>query len=87
MKIDDAITAIAVWLTYGSYMEGITMQLGSVSLADQTKLDHLRKTAELFANSVSSTFVDLDPANMNQNLVGIDPKVFVLSTTEAFKQE
>ena len=42
---DDASAAMAVWLTYGSFMEGMTEMLGGISLADETKLGHYRKIA------------------------------------------
>lgn len=85
-NVDEAVKAMAVWLTYGSYMEGITQQLGAISIADETKLDHLRRTAELFINLVSSTPIDLNPENQMKNLQGVHPKVFTLSTSEGFKQ-
>ena len=86
-NVDHAITAVAVWLTYGSYMEGISMQLGAISIADQVKLDHLRKVAELFINQIATTFVDLDPDNQKANMQGINPEVFTMTVTEAFKQD
>ena len=87
VKVDEATKAVATWLTYGSYMEGISQQLGAISIADQIKLDHLRKTAMLLINMVSTTFVDLDPDNQRDNMQGITPEVFTLTTTEAFTQD
>ena len=86
-NIDNAVAAVTTWLTYGSYMEGITQQLGNISVADQTKLDHLRITAELFINQVSATNFDLDTdADAMDKIVGISPEAFVLSTSEAHSQ-
>jgi len=84
-NVDNAVIAVAVWLTYGSYMEGITQQLGAISIADETKLSHLRKVAELFVNQISQTKFDLDP-DAGDELVGTDPSVFKLTISEAFKQ-
>jgi len=87
VRVDHAVRATAVWLTYGSYMEGITQQLGNISVADETKLEHLRKVAELFINTISATSIDLDPdADAMNMLVGISPEAFVLTTTEAHPQ-
>lgn len=86
-NIDEAVKAMAVWLTYGSYMEGITQQLGAISIADEVKLDHLRLVAELFINQISATPISLDVQNQMDNLQGINPSVFTLSTSEGFKQE
>lgn len=87
VKVDHAVRAMAVWLTYGSYMEGISQLLGNISIADQTKLDHLRRAAELFINDISATQFDLDPdADAMNQLQGITPEAFVLTTTEAFNQ-
>jgi len=87
VKVDHATRAVAVWLTYGSYMEGITQQLGNISVADETKLAHLRQVAELYINQVSATNFDLDPdADAMDMLVGISPEAFTLTTTEAHPQ-
>ena len=86
-KRDHAARAVAVWLTYGTYMEGITQQLGNISVADETKLAHLRQVAELFVNQVSATNFDLDPdADAMDTLVGISPEAFKLTTSEAHSQ-
>jgi len=85
VKVDHAIRAIAVWLTYGSYMEGITQQLGSISVADEIKLSHLRQVAEFMVNLVSATMVDLNP-DADNPLVGISPEAFTLTTSEAHSQ-
>ena len=47
-RVEDAIRAMAIWLTYGAYTEGISNQFGNISIAEQSKLDHFRKSAELF---------------------------------------
>jgi len=87
VKIDHATRSIAVWLTYGSYMEGITQLLGPISMADETKLTHLRQVAELYVNQISATPFDLDPdADATDMLVGISPEAFTLTTTEAHPQ-
>jgi len=87
VKVDHAVRAVAIWLTYGSYMEGITQQLGNISVADETKLAHLRQVAELYINQVSATNFDLDPdADAMDALVGIAPEAFSLTTTEAHPQ-
>ena len=85
-NVDHAVTALAVWLTYGSYMEGITQQLGAISQADQVKLDHLRGVAELYVNQISRSKFDLDP-DAEDELVGTDPSAFKLTTSEAYKFE
>ena len=84
-NVDNAVIAITVWLTYGSYMEGISQQMGAISIADETKLSHLRRVAELFVNQISQTKFDLDP-DAGDELVGTDPSAFKLTTSEAFKQ-
>jgi len=85
--VEDAKRAVAVWLTYGSYMEGITQLLGNISVADKTKLDHLRTVAELFLNQISLSMVDLDlSGSISEQPIGIDPSVFKLTTTETYSQ-
>jgi len=81
---DDAVQAMAAWLTYGSYMEGISQDLGAVSVADQVKLDFLRKVAELFIGQAAQQPIDLDNPvdNMKDTSIPIDPGVFTLTTSE-----
>ena len=83
---DEAAKAMAVWLTYGSYMEGITQQLGAISIADQVKLDHFRRVAEIFLNEVSQETISLstDASDMKEVTAALD--VNILTTTEAFEQ-
>ncbi len=52
-RVEDAIRSIAVWLSYGSYTEGIAQALGNIAVADEVKLNHFRKVAELFLNQIS----------------------------------
>src|SRR3990172_3605246 len=87
--IEDAKRAMCVWLCYGSYMEGITQLMGAISVADKTKLDHLRGIAELYINSVSISPVTLSSdgtAMAMEQEIGIDPSVFKLTTTETYSQ-
>jgi len=86
---DDAAAAMAVWFTYGSYMEGITEQLGTISLADETKINHYRKVAELFLGQVAGYTIDLDDPTKGleaQAQIPIDPGTISLSLSEAFSQ-
>jgi hypothetical protein len=84
--VDESVKAMAVWLSYGSYMEGITRELGSISEADEVKLNHYRKVAELFLSTVSSQPVNLDNPveNAKGNDIPLDPSVFGLTITEAY---
>jgi hypothetical protein len=84
--VDEAVKALAVWTSYGSYMEGISRDLGSTSLADDVKLDHYRKIAELFLAQISSQPVDLeDPVESAKGAeIPVDPSVATLSTSEAY---
>ena len=86
---DDATGAMAVWLTYGSYMEGITEMLGSISLADETKINHYRKVAELFLGQIAGYTIDLDDPTKGleaQANIPIDPSTNSMTTSEAFSQ-
>ncbi len=85
-RVEDAIRAIAVWLSYGSYTEGITQQLGNISVADEVKLNHFRKVAELFLNQVSKESMGLDIDFSDQTMIGLPPEVAALTTSEAYKQ-
>ena len=86
-KVDDATAALSVWLTYGSYTEGITQDLGNISEAEQVKLDHFRRVAEFLINRISTEPVDLDIDDIsNQSLIGIDPSITALTTSEGFNQ-
>ena len=80
-KIDDAVRAGAVWLSYGTYTEGITQDLGNVSVAEETKLNHFRDIAELFLNRVSKERVDLAGESKNE-LIGVPPQVAGMTTSE-----
>lgn len=83
-KIDDATRAGAVWLSYGTYTEGITQDLGNISVADETKLDHFRKVAEFFLNRISKEKIDLDTEG--NSLIGVPPEVASLTTSDAYTQ-
>ncbi len=86
-RVEDAIRAMAVWLTYGGYTEGISNQFGNISIAEKHKMDHFRKTAELFLNRVSREIIDLDIGDMSsQPLIGIDPGVSSMTTSEGYTQ-
>jgi len=86
-RVEDAVRAMAVWLTYGSYMEGIAQQLGNISNADRIKLDHLRKVAEFFVNAISKEPIDLDIESISsQSLLGIPPAASAMTNTEAYFQ-
>ena len=84
--VDEAIKAVAVWLSYGTYMEGISRQLGNISEADEVKLNHYMKVAELFLAQVSSQPVDLgNPVTSSEAAdIPIDPSAFGLTKTSAF---
>ena len=89
VQVDDAVTSMAVWFTYGSFMEGITEQLGGISLADETKLIHYRKIAELFLGQIAGYTIDLDDPTKgleSQASIPIDPSSISLSTSEGFSQ-
>ncbi len=86
-RVEDAIRAMAVWLTYGAYTEGISNQFGNISIATKEKLDHFRKAAELFLNRISKEVIDLDIGDMSdQKLIGTDPSVFTMTTSEGYTQ-
>ena len=80
---DHASRAMAVWLTYGSYTEGISQQLGNIGLAEKVKLDHFRNVAELFINQISQTPVDLNIENRQNVSEGIPITVFTLTNSDA----
>lgn len=82
-KLDDAIRAGAVWLSYGTYIEGITQSLGNISVADETKLDHFRKVAELFLNRISRERISLED---DDEEIMLPPEVTILTTSEAYSQ-
>jgi hypothetical protein len=86
--VDEAVKTLAVWTSYGAYMEGITRSVGSISEADQVKLDHYRKVAELFLAQVSSQPINLeDPTESAKgNEIPIDPSTVALTTSEAYAQ-
>jgi hypothetical protein len=84
--IDDAIAALAAWLSYGAYTEGISQELGNISVADKIKLQHFRKVAEFFINRISAEPVDLDMGNVaQQSLIGIDPSISGMTTSEQYE--
>jgi len=85
-RVEDAVRAIAVWLSYGSYTEGISQALGNISVADEVKLNHFRKIAELFLNQISKESMGLDVDFSDQKLIGLPPEVAALTTSEAYKQ-
>lgn len=86
-RVEDAIRAMSVWLTYGGYTEGISNQFGNISIAEQAKMDHFRKSAELFLNRISREIMDLDVADMSDRpLIGIDPGVSNMTTSEGYLQ-
>ena len=68
-------------------MEGITEQFGSISIADQTKLDHYRKVAELFIAQVSRSPVDLDLSDdAGSASIGIPPAVATMTNSDGYSQ-
>ncbi len=85
--IDEGVKALAVWLSYGTYMEGISRQLGNISEADEVKLNHYMRVAELFLAQISSQPVDLgNPVTSSDAAtIPIDPSAFGLTATSAFK--
>lgn len=83
-KIDDAIRAGAVWLSYGTYVEGMSQNLGIVPPMAKQKLDHYRSVAELFLNRISKERIDLDKDG--NELIGVPPEVMGLTTTEGYYQ-
>ncbi len=86
-RVEDAIRAMATWLTYGSYSEGISQQLGGVPVSIQAKFDHFRKVAELMINKVSRELVDLDVDSMSeQPLIGDDIGIYTMTISEAYTQ-
>lgn len=85
-QVDDAIAALAAWLSYGAYTEGISQELGNISIADKVKIQHFRKVAEFFINRISVEPVDLDISNINNDtLIGGDPSWSSLTTSERFE--
>jgi hypothetical protein len=86
-QVDDAIAAMAAWLSYGAYTEGISQELGNISVADKAKLEHFRKVAEFFINRISAEPVDLDYNNVSdESLIGLDPSVSGMTTSERYEQ-
>lgn len=85
-QVDDAIAALAAWLSYGAYTEGISQELENISIADKVKIQHFRKVAEFFINRISVEPVDLDISNINNDtLIGGDPSWSSLTTSERFE--
>lgn len=86
-QVDDAIAAMAAWLTYGSYTEGISQELGNISIADKVKLNHFRTVAEFFINRISLEPVDLSMTSVaEESLLGLDPSIHGMTTSEQFEQ-
>lgn len=85
--VEDAKRALCVWLTYGSYVEGISEQLGGIALADNVKLEHFQKLAELYINQIAQSPISLSDNSVLEQPIGIDPSVFKLTTTEAYPQD
>ena len=83
---EDAVKALAVWLTYGSYMEGISEQLGGqgVDASMRTKLEHLRRVAQLFMNNIASSAITLNPDADFENMIGVSPENVKMSPTEGY---
>jgi len=87
-EVDDATRAFAVWLTYGSYSEGISQDLGNIPVALKEKMDHFRKVAEFFINRISREAVDLNVEDISeQTLIGLPPDISALTTSEGYIQE
>jgi len=84
---DHATAAMAAWLCYGAYTEGISQELGNISIADKVKLNHFRSVAEFFINRISLEAVDLSMTNVaNETLIGMDPSISSMTTSEQFDQ-
>ncbi len=83
-KIDDAIRAGAVWLCYGTYIEGISQDLGNIAVAQRIKLKHFMRVAEMFLNRISRETIDLD--NEGADPIGVPADVMGLTTTEGYTQ-
>ncbi len=73
IDVDNAVRALAVWLAYGSYTEGMSRQLGSVPETARWKLEHYRRVAELFVNDVSKSAIDFDEDRKTP--IGLPPLV------------
>lgn len=82
--VEDAIRAMAVWLTYGSYSEGISEQIGETSQALKTKLDHYKSVAELYINMVSTEFISLDPKQKKEEMFGENITTYRLSDSAVY---
>ena len=84
---DHAVAAMAAWLCYGAYTEGISQELGNISIADKVKLNHFRSVAEFFINRISLEAVDLSMTNVaKETLIGMDPSISSMTTTEIYTQ-
>lgn len=83
-KIDDAIRAGAVWLSYGTYIEGISQDLGNVAVAQNIKMKHFMRLAEMFINRISKELIDLDEDGSQK--VGTPSDVMGMTTSEAYNQ-
>ncbi len=84
-NFDAAVRAMAAWLTYGSYSEGISQQLGEQEISGlREKLAHFRHVAEVFLNLISGQVINLSkPAS---ELVGVSPAVVGFSPSDGFKE-
>ena len=72
--VDTAIKRVAVWLSYVSYAEGQSFQLGATPMVSKDKIDGFREMAELYLNLVSDERVDLEDirrTDMQQKEAGL----------------
>lgn len=83
--VEHAVRALAVWFVYGSYVEGMSQQLGAQGISEiKTKLEHYRTVAQLFINTVSASAISLDPDGDLERMVGVPPEILSLSDSEGY---
>lgn len=82
---DHAGRSMAVWLTYGSYVEGMSQLIGAQGISEvKTKLEHYRTVAQLFINLISASAISLDSDAVLEMKIGVPPEISGLSNSEGY---
>ena len=82
---EHAVRALSVWFTYGSYVEGMSQQLGAQGLSEvKTKLEHYRRVAQLFINLISASAISLDPDGDLEMKIGVPPEIAAMGNSEGY---
>ena len=85
VNIEHAVRSLAVWFTYGSYVEGMSQQIGAQGISEvKTKLEHYRRIAQLFINLISASAISLDPDGDLENMIGVPPEIAAMGKSEGY---